>query len=317
MWFTKSIDKLNLARFFKAQTAEKAPLLLTQKRVYILPTGTGVFFSVLLLVMLVGAVNYNNSLGFMLVFLLAGLLVISILYTYRNLLHLQVSTRTIAPVFAGERLVVPVLLDNAGRAPRFSLQLQFQGDAAASCDVETNSWTQVEVPLTSKSRGLHSLEQFTVSSVFPLGLFRTWSPLRLDTTYLVYANPAKQTGLPQNMLYQPKQTGDKGRGSDDFAGLRSYHQGDSLRHIHWKTVAKDQGLHTKQFGGDRSDELWLDWRALEHLEKEARISQLTRWVIDAEQAGLSYGLWIPKHQIPPGHGEAHKHNCLRALALME
>ena len=122
MRFTKSIDKLNLARFFKAQTAEKAPVLLTQKRVYILPTGTGVFFSVLLLVMLVGAVNYNNSLGFMLVFLLAGLLVISILYTYRNLLHLQISTRTIAPVFAGERLVVPVLLDNAGRAPRTALR---------------------------------------------------------------------------------------------------------------------------------------------------------------------------------------------------
>jgi uncharacterized protein (DUF58 family) len=317
MRFIKSIDKLNLTRFFKAQTAEKAPLLLTQKRVYILPTGAGVFFGVLLLVMLVGAVNYNNSLGFMLTFLLAGLIVISILYTYRNLLHLQVSIRNITPVFAGERLIVPVLLDNSAHAARFSLQLQFQGDAPVVCDVPANSWTQVELPLTSKSRGLHNIDQFTLSSVFPLGLFRTWSPLRLDTAYLVYAKPAKQTGLPQDVLYQPKQTGDKGRGSDDFAGLRSYHQGDSLGHIHWKTLAKDQGLHTKQFGGDRTDELWLDWRSLEHLEKEARIAQLTRWVIDAEQAGINYGLWIPKNQIQPGHGDAHKHNCLRVLALIE
>ena len=292
-------------------------MLLTQRRVYILPTGAGVFFGVLLLVMLIGAVNYNNSMGFMLTFLLAGLNVISILYTYRNLLHLQVSTRTIAPVFAGERLLVPVLLDNSAHGARFSLQLYFQAEAPVSCDVPANSWAQVELPLATQTRGLHAIEQFTLASVFPLGLFRTWSPVRLDTTYLVYAKPAKQSGLPQEVLYQPKQTGDKGRGSDDFAGLRSYHQGDSLRHIHWKTVAKDQGLHTKQFGGDRSDELWLDWRTLKHLDKEARISQLTRWVIDAEQAGMNYGLWIPNTQLQPSHGEAHKHHCLRALALME
>jgi uncharacterized protein (DUF58 family) len=253
----------------------------------------------------------------MLTFLLAGLTVICILYTYRSLLHLQVSIRTIAPVFAGERLMVPVLLDNSGHAARFSLQMRFQGEATVVCDVPANCWTQVEVPLTTKARGLCSIEQFTLSSVFPLGLFRTWSPVRFNTTYLVYAKPAKQTGLPQDVLYQPKQTGDKGRGSDDFAGLRSYHQGDSLRHVHWKTVAKDQGLYTKQFGGDRSDELWLDWRSLEHLDKEARISQLTRWVIDAEQAGLNYGVWIPNNQIQPGHGDAHEHNCLRALALIE
>ena len=90
-----------------------------------------------------------------------------------------------------------------------------------------------------------------------------------------------------------------------------------MQHIHWKTAAKDQGLYTKQFGGDRSDEMWLDWRRLQHLEKEDRISQLTRWVIDAEQAGMNYGLWIPGGQIGPNHGDAHKHNCLRALALIE
>lgn len=317
MRFAKAINKLNLTRFFKAPNAETAPVVLTQKRLYILPTGAGVFFAVLQLVMLLGAVNYNNSLGFMLTFLLAGLTVVSILYTYRNLLHLQVSTRTITPVFTGERLTIPVLVDNSGQAARFSVQLQFHGEAPVTCDVPANSWTQVELPLTSKTRGLHNIEQFTLSSVYPLGLFRTWSPVRLDTTYLVYAKPAKQAGLPQEVLYQPKQSGDKGRGSDDFAGLRSYHQGDSLRHIHWKTVAKDQGLHTKQFGGDRSDELWLDWRSLEHMDKESRISQLTRWVIDAEQAGLTYGLWIPNHQIQPSQGDAHKHNCLRALALIE
>jgi uncharacterized protein (DUF58 family) len=312
-----TLDKLNLGRFFKADVVHNGPLLLTQKRVYILPTGAGVFFGGLLLVMLVGAINYNNSLGFMLTFLLAGLNVISILYTYRNLLHLKVSAKNAAPVFAGEQITVPVLLDNSGNGPRFSLYLQFPQESTAACDVPANNWTRVTLPLRCKNRGMHSLPQFRIHSIFPLGLFRAWSYAQFDMNYLVYPRPAKHSGLPLDSLYRPKQTGDKGRGSDDFAGLRNYHQGDSLRHIHWKTVAKDQGLHTKQFGGDRSDELWLDWHALEHLDKEGRLSQLTRWVIDAELAGVNYGLRIPGTQLSPNHGDAHKHNCLRALAVFE
>jgi uncharacterized protein (DUF58 family) len=301
----------------RANAAANGSLLLTQRKIYILPTGAGIFFGALLLIMLVGAINYNNSLGFMLTFLLAGLNVISILYTYRNLLRLQISVRNIAPVFAGETLAVPVLLDNAGQLPRYSVYLQFPKQDAIGCDVPANGWTQVQTALRSKTRGQHPLPQFRIQSVFPLGLFRAWSYAHFETTYLVYPRPAKRSGLPLEYLYRPKQTGDKGRGSDDFAGLRNYHQGDSLRHIHWKTVAKDQGLHTKQFGGDRSDELWLDWRTLEHLDKEARICQLTRWVIDAEQGGMNYGLWIPGTRLTPHHGDAHKHNCLRALALLQ
>lgn len=301
----------------RALAAPNGNLILTRRKVYILPTGAGLFFAGLLLVMLVGAINYNNSMGFMLTFLLAGLNIISILYTFRNLLNLQVSVRKAAPVFAGEQISVPVLLDNSGYTPRFSLYLQFPRESAIACDVPANNWTQVPVPLSGKTRGLHPLPQFRIHSIFPLGLFRAWSYARFDSKYLVYPRPAKRGALPLEYLYRPKQIGDKGRGSDDFAGLRNYHQGDSLRHIHWKTMAKGQGLHTKQFGGDRSDELWLDWRALEHLDKEARISQLTRWVIDAEQAGMNYGLWIPGAQLDPNHGDAHKHKCLRALALID
>lgn len=310
----KALSKLEF--FFRRQSPQTPPLLLTQRRIYILPTGAGIFFAVLLLVMLLGAINYNNSLGFMLTFLLAGLNVISILYTFRNLLNLKVSLRTVPPVFSGERLRIPVMLDNSSRNPRYSLSLGFKNEMPVLCDVAANSWTDTELSLPSKARGLHSLGRFTIQTTFPLGLFRSWSHVHFDAQVLVYPKPAKRTGLPEEILYRPNQSGDKGRGCDDFAGLRGYHLGDSLRHVHWKTVAKDQGLHTKQFGGDRSDELWLDWHSLEQLDKEARIRQLTRWVIDAEQSGLSYGLRIPQTQIAPNHGEAHKHNCLRALALM-
>ncbi|WP_455205997.1 DUF58 domain-containing protein [Kaarinaea lacus] len=317
MWakFHKTLEPLNLERFFQGEGPHPSPLTLVQRRVFILPTKLGVAFAVLLFVMLVGSINYSNSLGFMLTFLLASLNVISILHCYRNLLHLQVSVKNIRPVYCDDKAHIPVLLDNTGQQARYSLQLAFPNNASVKCDIPADGWTTVELPKHCENRGLHNIGRFTLSTVFPLGMFRAWSHLRFDVNHLVYPKPAKATPLPQDSAYRPKHSGDKGRGSDDFAGLRNYHVGDSLRHVHWKTVAKDQDLHTKQFGGDRNDELWLDWRRLESLSVEQRLSLLCRWIIDAETEGLSYGLWLPSNEITPSHGENHKHRCLKALAL--
>ena len=42
-------------------------------RVYILPTGVGLVFGIMGFAMLLGSMNYNNNLSFVLTFLLAGL----------------------------------------------------------------------------------------------------------------------------------------------------------------------------------------------------------------------------------------------------
>jgi uncharacterized protein (DUF58 family) len=130
----------------------------------------------------------------------------------------------------------------------------------------------------------------------------------------VYPRPAAISQLPADSLYKLKVTGDQGVGADDFAGLRPYHSGDSLRHIHWKVAARQQGLLTKQFGGDRSEELWLDWSSLPDVPLEQRLSILTRWVLLAEREGKSYGLRLPGLVLEPDRGGPHRHQCLKALA---
>ena len=60
----------------------------------------------------------------------------------------------------------------------------------------------------------------------------------------------------------------------------------------------------------------LDWRAVASLgDVEARLSQLTAWVLEAERRGARYALTLPGHAIALGQGTAHRDTCLRALAL--
>ena len=55
---------------FNRRGREPAPIRLTQRRIFLLPTRHGLFFALVLLVMLGGSINYALSLGFVLTFLL-------------------------------------------------------------------------------------------------------------------------------------------------------------------------------------------------------------------------------------------------------
>lgn len=308
-------QRFNLARFFKGDAPSAAPWVLNRRNVYILPTRQGLFFAVTLMIILLGAINYNNSLGYFLTFLLGSIAIVAILHTYRNLLRLEVRLANIEPVFAGGEATIPVVLHNPGSERREQVALAFSGQEPKHCAIEPSSQCVMPLHRPAGGRGWQPLGRFTLASTFPLGLFRAWSHVVPDAYYLVYPRPAAEARLPQTSRYMASLLGDQGIGSDDFAGLRGYRSGDSLKHIHWKALAREQGLLTKQFGGDRSERLWLDWRMLEGREGEARLSQLCRWVIEAEQQGLEYGLWLPDQIIEPGRGHAHQQQCLQALAL--
>ena len=120
-------------------------------------------------------------------------------------------------------------------------------------------------------------------------------------------------------MMKDKQSGEggmHGQGYDEFAGLRPYRSGDSLRHIAWKAAARDDTLLTKQFAGRADAELWLSWDALpQGFDTEQRLSHLVRWVLDADRAGLACGLRIPGCTLPIASGAAHRTACLSALAL--
>lgn len=309
------VQRFNLARFFKGDAPSAAPWRLDRRNVYILPTRQGLFFAVTLMIILIGAINYNNSLGYFLTFLLGSIAIVGILHTYRNLLGLEVRLGNIAPVFAGSEVTVPVILHNPGTDRREQIALVYKGQELNTCAIAPSSQCMMALHWPAAKRGWQPVDRFTLASTFPLGLFRAWSHVVPDLHYLVYPKPSGEKRLPQTSRYMASLMGDQGIGSDDFAGLRGYRSGDSLKHIHWKALAREQGLLTKQFGGDRSERLWLDWRMLEGREIEVRLSQLCRWVIEAEQQGVEYGLWLPDQIIEPGRGHAHQQQCLQALAL--
>src|SRR5699024_7960252 len=76
-----------------------------------------------LLLMFLVAVNYQNSMAFALVFLLFGVLVVSILHTYGNLAGLTLEGLHGHPTFAGEQAEFELRLSHTGRRDRHQVML--------------------------------------------------------------------------------------------------------------------------------------------------------------------------------------------------
>lgn len=290
---------------------------LDRRHVYILPTRSGMLFGLVLMGMLLGAINYTLSLGFILVFWLGGLGVVAMLHTWRNLAHLDVSPGRIPPVFVGETAQFNFIVRDHSHRPRHAVGMQRgKADLPIFEDIPANGEAEIRLAVPTARRGWLKPGKISVFTQFPLGLFHAWGYVELDAACLVYPRPAPPgSPLPAASMQAKPQGSHAAGGDEDFSGLRSYKPGDSMRRVDWKASAREQGMYTKEFQGQGQQLLWLTWEMTAGRDTEARLALLARWVLDAHEAGLAWGLQLPGIILPSASGEAHLHECLRALAL--
>lgn len=307
-------------QLFRWRSDGSAPLRLGQRRIFIIPSRGGLLFALALVVMLIGAINYNLALGHALVFLLAGLGIVGMIHTFRNLHGLVITAGRSAPVFAGEMAHFQITLDNDRPTPRLGLELEAEIGNLVSATVDRKKSSKLNIPVTTQSRGWLDLPRVRLSTRYPLGLFYAWAYLQPAMRCLVYPLPIVAP-LPaaSPTPVGGERSGDGGQ--EDFAGFRERQPADSPRHVAWKASARNASegpLLIKQFAGGAQVELMLDWQLTDPgLASETRIGILTGWVLAADAAGAHYGLRLPGNDIPTSSGERHRQRCLEALALCQ
>lgn len=316
---------LSLASFrqwlFHRQDDAVVPIVLNRRRIYIVPTWTGVLYVVVLVMMLIASINYILSLGYVLVFLLVGVGIVGMIHTWRNLAGLSLSPGFATPVFAGEAAQFPLQIENSWPLTRYALQICFgKGRQTVRCNARGKDLVSVHIPWQTDRRGRFNPGRIKIFTTYPLGLFHAWSYLYPPITALVYPRPVN---LPLPTVFATSHPGEQqGRaGNEDFSGLRQWQNNDSPRHIAWKAVARDMAhrpLLVKEFVGGATQELWLDWSLTpDRGSVEDKLSILTGWVLAAENLQVRYGLRLPGCVIEPAQGEAHRTTCLEALALYD
>ena len=308
-WFERRAPK-----WVRPRQPESLPATFDRRRIYVLPTGFGLFFAALLAAMLLGALNYNNNPALLLALLLGGAAHTGLFAAHLQLSGLSIATIGAEPVQAGKPLLLRVhARAEPGRARRGLRIACGEHTALLSLDQGTGD-TTLELP--TEQRGWYEPGRLRISTTRPLGLVVAWSYVWPDTPLLVYPAPeAHGPPLPhgggQEAMAQLHRAG------DDVHHLRSYRRGDSRRAIAWKPSARRDELLVREYEQPMGADIDLDWRQVASLAYEARIRRLARWVDEAEREGRRYRLILPgMPPLGPAQGAAHRHACLKALALL-
>jgi uncharacterized protein (DUF58 family) len=266
-----------------------------------------------------GASSQNNTAVYLLFFALTAVFLVSIPHTLINLTGVTVTLESVQPAFVGQEVSLPLEIMNDSRAARHGIELDLSGSDRERQRIDyipAHKAARVTLRFTAPPRGEHKVGTLCLTSAYPLGFIRFLKKFSPSQTYIVYPKPAGEARLPSSFVQRNdgRPLTELGEG-DDFAGIRPYVHGESQRHIDWRAVARGQPLVTKQFTAEEEGVVHLDFSALRFADVEERLSQLTLWVIEAERARRPYGLRLPGVEIPPAVGQAHFHQCMRALSL--
>lgn len=309
-----------LKRRWKRWLARRIPaaaqVQLTQRRIFIMPNRVGAAFGLLLFLLLLAGINYQNSLAYGLTFLLGSVFVIAILHTYRNFSGLVLKAGVSGAVFVGEQARFRVRLESVGHA-HHAVALGWPPAQLQQADVPAQGQCECELMVQAQRRGWLRPERIRVESCFPLGILIAWSWVDLDQAVLVYPLPIPgdlPLGGGGNPDDQDEGVRAVGQGADDYQGLKTYQPGDNRRRLHWKAYSRGQGLLVKDFAALAGRDLWLDFEAVGG-DPEARLSLLCHWVLQLNARQQAYGLRLPGVELTPDYGDGHREACLRALAL--
>lgn len=307
---------------------EALPIRLHPRRIYIVPSRFGLVFGAMLVVMLMGGLNFNNNGALLLTFVLTGATVLSLPRAVKQLNQVSLVAVRAAPVHVGSDLELSFHFEVDGgeahrhlwltrhRPPRdeASPATRWRAPTPVRFDL-VGAGGQATITVPAQRRGLVPVGRYSLASEYPFGLFHAWSVLHPDARVLVYPQP-EPAGVPLPLAAARDAAHERAAHGEDWHGLRDYRDGDPQRLIAWKASARQDRLLVKEFAEPAGTEVVLDWHALAGLDDEARIARLTRWVLDASAQNLAYRLVLPRAAHGPARGDDHRHACLRELALL-
>ncbi|WP_254304046.1 DUF58 domain-containing protein [Shewanella sp. VB17] len=290
-------------------------ITLTHKSVFILPTGFGLLWLLLVLLLFIFGTNYQNNLVIGLSLLLLSVFNTCIIYSYRNLAGLTISSTPSPQAYAGDTLVFPVRLQ--AKQTQFEVLVNYPDNQVKIITRVTHEPIISLIPFDNAHRGHISPGRLNIESRYPLGLCRAWSNVDLGNQHTVFACPLETR---ERLTHDDSQiTHDIGGhipGVDEFKGLKQHVAGESLRQIAWKQLAQGRGMLSKEFQQPQGPPQWLTLTNLVRADIETRLSQLTSAVDSLSEQNQIFGLILGERIITPSEGEAHRIECLQALALV-
>ncbi|WP_372965510.1 DUF58 domain-containing protein [Marinobacter sp.] len=286
----------------------------TQKNIFIVPTSVGVVFGVLLLILLITGINYQNSLIYLMTFVLGTVFVGAMHQTHRNLSGLTLSLTRAGEGTAGDEIPFYLRLC-AGKNQSLAITVSVDDSRLEQIHIPAGGYKDVVLPVHSSHRGYLRPDKIRIETRFPFGLLKAWSWLRPSSAGIAFPRPLIAPDVGSSNDDGPESQSAIPRAGQDNADLRPWREGDLSQRVMWKRFARSGQMIVADWQGEQGSPHWLDFNSFPGADAEFRLSYLAWLVADRVQKGTKFGLHLPGEVIEPDSGAVHGERCLRALAV--
>lgn len=286
-----------------------------QRNIFILPTGTGLIFGILLVIMLLTGINYQNSLVYLLTFLLGVVFVAAMHQTHKNLAGLKLTLVQAGEGHVGDRIPF-VFRGAADDSDAIAVSLSLPENSVSLQHVLAHETTDMVLMARGERRGYLLPERVRVETRFPFGLLKAWSWIRPASAAIVYPRPIAPPEWSGGVA-EDDESSDAAVtvAGHDQAELRPWRQGDLTQRVQWKRYARTGDMVIADWEGEQGSPSWLDFDAFPGVDVEVRLSYLAAQIIERSKSNEPFGLRLPSTRIEPDTGPTHTASCLRELAV--
>lgn len=290
---------------------------LDNRSLFVFPNRWGVVFGLLTLVVLITGINYQNAMISASAYLLIAMCLLHIFQSYKNLAGLTLEFDRAESAFPGDWITV-ILRVHAGDRERKGILVGWLPDRYARFNLDKGQSRDITVRLPAKRRGVLEPGRLLVATSWPLGLVTVWSRPDLSVRAWVYPEPVHAEPLDADTQEGGDQDQRRKHAYEgDFAGLREYQKGESVRRIVWKKFAQTGARVVRDFEVSSAKPEWVDASAWAHLETERKLSAMCEALLALYNQHKPFGLRIEQTEYGPDAGEAQLRRCLLSLAQYE
>ncbi len=217
------------------------------------PTGDAIAIAVLAALLLFVAVNLQAGWVYAVDALLIALLAVGWLSARLSLRGLTIDRTLLREVFEGDPVTVTLRVA-LRRGQRHFLELRdavpglTPGVSVISrCDARRGC--EVTYQATAERRGVHRVDALEVRSSGLAGLFVSRRRVPVPGVVTVFPRywAIPEFPLPGRTGAEPVDIPQPARDGLDVAGVREFRDGDSLRHVHWRSTARRGALVVREF----------------------------------------------------------------------
>jgi uncharacterized protein (DUF58 family) len=215
------------------------------------PTGDAIAIAVLAAFLLFIAINLQAGWVFGVDALLIGLLLVGWWSVRGTLRGLAVGRQMAAEAFEGEKIAVTLTV-TVQHGRRYFLQLRdaVPGLAASTSSIpvcDSRHPGVVTYRTVAQRRGVHHADTVELHSAGPAGLFTSRRRLDVHNTLTIFPRYWPLEFPLPGTSSEGESTPVPAREGLEITGVREFRDGDSLRHIHWRSTARRGTLVVREF----------------------------------------------------------------------